>query len=161
MPGKGRSILSKNLASKSVSRRQDVSPRRTREVEGAANGGKDIPRDRVSEWADEPLRSLAPQDLQLDDFRINPKTNEGFDYAFNDTVRIQGQRVCLPGCTRPECCGNHFRKIIELGGALPTIRLRRGLWDSSPPGSQDQSDEDRLLLEWYLGDYSGRLKSMN
>lgn len=65
---------------------------------------------------DEPLRERRWQTLSLEDFRINPKFM-GTDYAFSETFRGREARRCLPGCTRPECCGNTFRKAVEMGAA--------------------------------------------
>jgi hypothetical protein len=39
----------------------------------------------------------------------------GTDYAFSETFRGREQRRCLPGCTKPDCCGNAFRKAVEMG----------------------------------------------
>lgn len=50
----------------------------------------------------------------MDDFKINPKY-KGTDFAFADTLRGRDQRRCLPGCTKPECCGDAFRKAVEMG----------------------------------------------
>ena len=63
---------------------------------------------------DEPLRSRPWQSLGLSDFKINPKFM-GSDFAFSETFRGREQRRCLPGCTKPDCCGNAFRKAIEMG----------------------------------------------
>ncbi|KAI9716551.1 MAG: hypothetical protein M1812_005282 [Candelaria pacifica] len=101
---------------------------------------------------DEPFRARPLQRLSLEHFKINPEFNQGLNYAFVETVRNRDQRHCLPGCTRPECCGDKFRKLIKIGGA-PTPQ-RPGLWESS------QIDEDQRLLEQYLGDDRSRLESM-
>jgi hypothetical protein len=63
---------------------------------------------------DEPLRSQPWQSLGLGDFKINPKFM-GSDFAFSEIFRGREQRRCLPGCTKPDCCGNAFRKAIEMG----------------------------------------------
>jgi hypothetical protein len=63
---------------------------------------------------DEPLRDRPLSNLTLDDFRINPNFM-GTDYAFSETFRGREQRRCLPGCTKPNCCGNAFRKAVEMG----------------------------------------------
>ncbi|KAI9762723.1 MAG: hypothetical protein M1835_007989 [Candelina submexicana] len=102
---------------------------------------------------DEPFRARPLRRLGLEHFKINPEYNQGLDYAFVETVRNREQRQCLPGCTRPECCGDKFRKLVKIGGA-PTPQ-RPGIWDSS------QVDEDQRLLEQYLGDDRGRLEAMN
>ena len=63
---------------------------------------------------EEPLRSRPVNRLSMDDFKINPKY-KGTDFAFADTLRGRDQRRCLPGCTKPECCGDAFRKAVEMG----------------------------------------------
>ena len=63
---------------------------------------------------DEPLRCRPLRSLRLDDFKINPKYM-GADFAFADTFRGRDQRRCLQGCTKPECCGDAFRKAVEVG----------------------------------------------
>lgn len=63
---------------------------------------------------DEPLRSRPTNILSPDDFKVNPNYL-GSDFAFADTFRGREQRRCLPGCTRPECCGDAFRKAVEMG----------------------------------------------
>lgn len=95
---------------------------------------------------DEPLRARPLRRLRLDDFKINPASNQGYDYAFDEVVRSRDQRKCLPNCTRPECCGTKFEKLVELGGFV-TPR-KPGLWSSSPV---DEADEEVRLLEEYLG----------
>jgi len=100
----------------------------------------------------EPLRARPLWRLGLDDFKINTKANRGYDFAFSEVVRHREQRHCLPGCTRPECCGHQFQKMIELGGPLQNDS--KGIWDSS------QGDDDQRLLEEYLGDNRSRLERM-
>ncbi|KAA6409670.1 MAG: hypothetical protein FRX48_06282 [Lasallia pustulata] len=95
---------------------------------------------------DEPLRARPLRRLRLDDFKVNPACNQGYDYAFDEVVRNRDQRKCLPNCTRPECCGAKFQKFVELGGFV-TPR-KPGLWSSSPV---DEGEEEVRLLEEYLG----------
>lgn len=95
---------------------------------------------------DEPLRARPLRRLRLDDFRVNPASNQGYDYAFDEVIRNRDQRKCLPNCTRPECCGTKFQKVVELGGFV-TPR-KPGLWSSSPV---DEAEEEVRLLEEYLG----------
>ena len=78
---------------------------------------------------DEPLRARPLHRLTLEDFKINPTRNDGLTYAYSDVVRHRAARKCLPGCTRPECCGTKFR---ALAADLPA------------------SDDDNLLRD-YLG----------
>ena len=63
---------------------------------------------------DEPLRARPVVRLSIEDFKINPKY-KGTDFAFADTLRGRDQRRCLPGCTKPECCGDAFRKMVDMG----------------------------------------------
>nr|POE53466.1 hypothetical protein CFP56_28688 [Quercus suber] len=65
---------------------------------------------------DEPLRSRPAASLRLQDFRINPRYM-GSDYAWADTLRGRDQRRCLPGCMKPDCCGNAFLDFAEKGAA--------------------------------------------
>lgn len=80
---------------------------------------------------DESLRIRPLQMLRLEDFRPNPKY-AGSDFAFADSIRGREARRCLPGCTKPECCG-HFLEMARAGMLPPT------------------SKSDNHLLEDYLG----------
>jgi len=91
-----------------------------------------------------PLRSQALENLNFCDFKINPKYNDGLDYAFSEVIRTSDRRQCLPGCTRPDCCGNKFRKVVEIGGALPAPRP--GLWDTD-----EDIDAEQRVLQRHLG----------
>jgi hypothetical protein len=64
---------------------------------------------------EEPLRIRDPKTLQLTDFKVNADYM-GSCFAFADTLRGRDQRQGLHTCTRPDCCGDAFRKVIELGG---------------------------------------------
>ncbi|KAL8912196.1 MAG: hypothetical protein Q9171_002758 [Xanthocarpia ochracea] len=99
------------------------------------------------------LRSRPLTHLSLNDFKINPKQNQGYDYAFKEVVRKQDQRKCLPGCTRLDCCGTIFRKLAETMGNqfFHTSRLM---------GPSQEYDE-RSMLEDYLGNQAYRLKGMS
>lgn len=92
-------------------------------------------------------RSKLPSELRLEDFRINPKFNNGYDYAYTEVVRNKDERACIPGCVDMDCCGKHFRAM-----AL----AERGTGPRTPA----QLAEDRRLLENYLGDEAYRLFSM-
>lgn len=96
----------------------------------------------------EPYRSRTVDRLSLDSFKINPDRNEGVDYAFDDVVRKRDHRQCLPGCSRPDCCGSRFRVMAKVGG-LSVLSGRKS------------TDEDQEILENYLGDRKYRLKAMN
>ncbi|KAK5462630.1 hypothetical protein LTS15_002342 [Exophiala xenobiotica] len=80
---------------------------------------------------EEPFRSRPVNRLSLAHFKINPSYTGGLDYAYDDVVRGNA-RKCLPGCTRPECCGGKFRVLAD---TLPT--------------DKDVSDDD--LLHEFLG----------
>ncbi|KAF2660214.1 SAE2-domain-containing protein [Lophiostoma macrostomum CBS 122681] len=79
------------------------------------------------------LRSKAVSELKLSDFKPNPAYNQGYSYAFAETVRKRGDRACLTGCTRPECCGSTFRTLAAAAAPL-------------------SSTQEETLLEDYLGD---------
>ena len=104
----------------------------------------------------EPLRAQPLHRLRLDDFKINPDHNQGKDFAFNEVVRNRNQRKCLPNCTKPECCGDKFHKIVQMGGW--TGPQTHGLWDSSP---LDERDEEDRLLQDHLGTSSASLARMS
>jgi len=144
------------LSVSSRSRRMK-SPPRTRSPE------RKKPRLEVKDTFDEaederrqvPLRSQALENLNFCDFKINPKYNEGLDYVFSEVIRTSDRRQCLPGCTRPDCCGNKFRKVVEIGGALPAPRP--GLWDTD-----EDIDAEQRVLERHLGtNAKAILKSMS
>jgi hypothetical protein len=80
-----------------------------------------------------PIRSKPTSELKVSDFKPNPAYNQGYSYAFAETVRKRGDRACLTGCTRPECCGSTFRTLAA----------------AAPPLSPTQEES---LLEDYLGD---------
>jgi hypothetical protein len=91
---------------------------------------------------DKPLASLG-----LEDFKINPKFNNGHNFAFTEVVRNRDERAEIPGCVDPECCGKHFRAMAqsELEAAGPSLIHRAA---------------DIALLEEYLGDQVYKLGSM-
>jgi hypothetical protein len=95
-----------------------------------------------------PLRNRPISELKLQDFKVNPNYNQGYGYAFREVVRNQAERRCLPGCTKPECCGNQFRVLAEATRNF----------DKTPTASQEEAD-DKILKE-YLGDNSYKLRNM-
>lgn len=99
------------------------------------------------------LRSRPLSHLSLNDFKVNPQQNQGYDYAFKEVVRKHDQRKCLPGCTRLDCCGKYFRTMAETG--LFNIFHTNRLMGSS------QDDEETNMLEDFLGDEAYRLKRMS
>ena len=100
-----------------------------------------------------PFRLRPLSQLALNDFKINPNHNQGYDYAFKEVVRKQDQRKCLPGCTRLDCCGAIFRKMAATmsNHFYHTSRL---------PNSSQEYDEQGMMQD-YLGDQAYRLKSMS
>ena len=103
------------------------------------------PASEIDNPAYERYRRRPRTELRPEHFKINPAYNQGLDYAFEEVVRNRDQRKCFPGCTRPECCGDKFRKIVEIGG-MPQFPRKGVQWDSSV------DDEEQQLLESYLGD---------
>lgn len=79
------------------------------------------------------LRRKPVKELRVHDFKPNPAYNQGYSYAFSEAVRKRGDRMCLPGCTNPQCCGSHFRRLAEALDPLPAT-------------------QEETLLEEYLGD---------
>lgn len=98
---------------------------------------------------EEPFRSRPLHRLDLHHFKINPQANAGVDYAYTDVIRNQDQRKCLPGCTRPECCGGKFR---ALAGTLPKLTANSkqvlGIGPSDNASSQEVDDD---ILHNFLG----------
>ncbi|KAJ4289724.1 hypothetical protein N0V90_011054 [Kalmusia sp. IMI 367209] len=80
-----------------------------------------------------PLRSRPITELRIQDFKPNPRYNQGYTHAFVETVRKRNDRLCLPGCSKPSCCGSTFRTLAS----------------AAAPLSSSQEDE---LLQDYLGD---------
>jgi hypothetical protein len=98
----------------------------------------------------EPLRARPISRLNLSDFKVNPNYNQGYGYAFQETVRGRDARQkCLQGCTKPECCGRKFRVLAEMD------REARG------PPTLSQEEADELLLEEYLGDNAYKIQNMS
>lgn len=81
---------------------------------------------------EEPFRSRPVNRLNLSHFKINPKHTGGYDYAYQEVVRSREARKCLPGCTKPDCCGATFEALA-----------------ATLPPDTDISEDD-LLLE-HLG----------
>lgn len=103
------------------------------------------------------LRSRPLSQLSLNDFKINPKQNQGYEHPFKETVRKKDQRKCLPGCTRLDCCGKIFRQMAETGLFKPfhTTRFLNG-------GSSQDYNDDQTMMEDYLGDQAAsRLRKMS
>jgi hypothetical protein len=80
-----------------------------------------------------PLREKAVAELTVHDFKPNPSYNQGYTHAFSETVRKRADRLCLPGCINPACCGSTFRTLAS----------------AAPPLSPSAEE---ALLQDYLGD---------
>ena len=96
----------------------------------------------------QPLRDRLLDELTLQDFKVNPKSNQGYGYAFREVVRKQADRRCLPGCTKLDCCGGQFRALAE------ATRDR----DKTPTASQQEADEK--IIKDFLGDNSHKAQNM-
>ena len=96
----------------------------------------------------EQLRYRPLDKLGLRDFKINQQYNNGYDYAFTDVVRNQAERRCLPGCTKPECCGSVFRALAEAA------------WDPDKPPTASQEEAEMRLLKEFLGDNAHKIRNM-
>jgi len=93
------------------------------------------------------LRWRPLAELKMEDFKINPKMNNGFTHAFDEVVRDRAGRSELEGCVDPNCCGKKFMAMArsELNNGGPTMLTRVA---------------DIELLERYLGDEDYRLIGM-
>lgn len=93
------------------------------------------------------LRERPVSELKLEDFKINPKVNNGQKYAYNEVVRSKVERAELEGCTDPNCCGRAFAMMAqsELSSGGPDILKKR---------------ENIKLLEEYMGEEAWRLGNM-
>ncbi|OAX80236.1 hypothetical protein ACJ72_05435 [Emergomyces africanus] len=101
---------------------------------------------------DEPFRALPLHRLGFEHFKLNPEKNQGLDYAFDEVVRRKDFRKSLPGCIRPECCGKGFRAMAKLKGF--------GTAGNDDVSLEDLDQEDRKVLDEYLGDNSIVLETM-
>lgn len=61
---------------------------------------------------EEPFRARPLERLSLNHFKINPETNEGLDFAYQDVVRNHHARKCLSGCT-DKCCVDKWRALAH------------------------------------------------
>ena len=87
---------------------------------------------------EEPYRSRPVHRLNFSHFKINPAWNGGFDYAFDDVIRGREARRCLPGCTRPECCGGKFKVLADTLPADKAMTDDELLLDFLGPGSEER-----------------------
>ncbi|KAI1142601.1 SAE2-domain-containing protein [Hypoxylon sp. FL0543] len=89
-----------------------------------------------------PLRERPKSELGINDFKINPRANEGYTYAFTEVVRNKDERAGLEGCVQEGCCGEIFRL---------QARAQR---------DQTRPADFQVLLEKYLGDDAWKLSTM-
>lgn len=108
----------------------------------------DMPRGRAAAREDAPLRGQPIERLRPEDFKPNPKYNDGLTYVYDEVVRGKDARAALSGCTDLNCCGKTFRHFAEAErktlGSLTTTRT-----------------ENIHLMEKYLGDQAWQLGTMS
>ena len=86
---------------------------------------------------EDPLRARPVMQLNLSHFRLNPAVNEGYDFAFSETVRDREKRKCLPGCTQP-CCAGTIKFIMDTLGSDLNISDDDLLLEYLGPGSEQK-----------------------
>lgn len=106
------------------------------------------PRGRPASRESMPLREHPIDRLRPEDFKPNPRYNDGLTYIFDEVVRGKEARAALSGCIDPNCCGNTFRHFAE--AERKTIG----------PSVTSRAD-DIKLLETYLGNEAWRLGTMS
>lgn len=99
----------------------------------------------------QPLRARLLSKQSLGNFKVNPDYNQGYDYAFSDVVRKRDERMCLPGCTDPTCCGDKFRKLAET-----LLESRHGRQNTKA-----DDEEDKRVLKDFLGVDYDRIRNMS
>jgi len=93
------------------------------------------------------LRDRPMAELRPEDFKVNPKSNNGYKHAFDEVVRNREERAELAGCTDPNCCGKDFRAMAEseLSAGGPGVLSRIA---------------DTKMMEEYMGSEAYRLMDM-
>ena len=86
---------------------------------------------------EDPLRARPVNCLNLSHFRLNPAVNDGYDFAFSETVRDREKRKCLPGCTQA-CCASTIKFIIDTLGSDLNISDDDLLLEYLGPGSEQK-----------------------
>lgn len=129
-------------------------PKNTRRKEPEISGSTSEPPNRKAQknWVDaigypkEKQKSCSRQTkLDISHFRVNPRVNDGRDYAFAETVRNREARKCLPGCAKSCCKG--LSGFVEVAG-LPSSPPKGPRWRSSSPASTDAvCDEGEVALD--------------
>lgn len=138
-----RTTLLKNSA-----RTPDTTPRQPSTSKARNSHLRDLTKSTPKSIQNQPLRSKPLEELTLLDFKVNPKYNNGYDYAFTDVVRNQDARRCLAGCTKPECCGTVFRALAE------------ATYDANRLPTASQEDSEMRLLREFLGDNAHKIRNM-
>ncbi|KAH6627133.1 DNA repair protein endonuclease SAE2/CtIP C-terminus-domain-containing protein [Chaetomium sp. MPI-SDFR-AT-0129] len=93
------------VAKKSPARPKNGTTTPMKRMVGSAKGNAPA---KASRLRDRPLADLAPED-----FKVNPRSNDGYRYAFDEVVRSREERAELAGCTDPNCCGRQFKAMAE------------------------------------------------
>lgn len=107
----------------------------------------DLPRGRSVTRDETRLRDRSIARLRPEDFKPNPKYNDGLTYVYDEVVRGKEARAALSGCTDLKCCGKTFRSFAEAEKkALGSLVSSRS--------------EDIGLMERYLGDQAWTLGTM-
>ncbi|KAK0708774.1 DNA repair protein endonuclease SAE2/CtIP C-terminus-domain-containing protein [Apiosordaria backusii] len=93
------------------------------------------------------LRDKSLSELRLEDFKVNPKFNNGYKHNFNEVVRGKADRAELVGCNDYNCCGRHYRAVAE------------SEFSASGPGLLSRIP-DIQMMEEYLGPHAYKLAEM-
>ena len=150
--GKVTKTYSRSISRSSILKSNAVKSRRSYRVPS------DEPADPDKTFVEqETLRSKPRKFLRPEDFKINPVHNHGYAHPVSEVVRNRDQRSCLPGCTRPNCCGTAIRNIVAMGGHFPAPK--NSVFSNNIPLEYDPDDDERCL-QAYLGDDYHRLKNL-
>ncbi|KAK0671856.1 DNA repair protein endonuclease SAE2/CtIP C-terminus-domain-containing protein [Cercophora samala] len=103
--------------------------------------------DRTSKSKPGRLRDKSLAQLRLEDFKVNPRFNNGYKHAFNEVVRGKADRAELTGCNDYNCCGRHYRAVAE------------SEFNASGPGVLSRM-ADIQMMEEYLGPHAHKLVEM-
>ncbi|KAF3760668.1 hypothetical protein M406DRAFT_334298 [Cryphonectria parasitica EP155] len=100
---------------------------------------EDMPRGLSATREEARLRERPIERLRPEDFKPNPRYNDGLTYVYDEVVRGKDARAALSGCIDPNCCGKTFKHFAEaeLKEIGPSIMTRA---------------EGISLMEKYLGD---------
>lgn len=109
---------------------------------------EDMPRGRSIAGGSTPLRERTADRLKPEDFKPNPRYNDGLPYVYDEVVRGKEARATLSGCIDINCCGKTFRRFAEVE--------RKSIGSSVTSRA-----EDIKLLETYLGDEAWQLGTMS